>query len=293
MELKWLEDFLSLARTRSFSRSASERNVTQSAFSRRVKALEQWLDVQLIDRSTYPTTLTDAGLQFLETAEETVRMLQTSRAALQAKSRPGTQVISIAALHSLSLQFFPRWFHLVEERTGFVGSRLLPDDFHNCIQALVEGTYDFLLTYHHTSVTVPLDSAHYPHIIVGHDELLPILAARCRVSDKASNPLLSYAPNSFLGRVAMFASSQPGAPQTYIAHTNENAMAEALKAMAVEGHGIAWLPKSIVSRELADGVLDIVGPAIPLEIRLYRNARRMRHVVETVWTAASTIEFTR
>jgi len=40
VELKWLEDFISLARTRNFSRSAEERHVTQSAFSRRIQALE-------------------------------------------------------------------------------------------------------------------------------------------------------------------------------------------------------------------------------------------------------------
>jgi len=70
MELKWLEDFVSLARTGSFSRSAEERHVTQSAFSRRIQALEIWLGVSLIDRSTYPTTLTAAGRAFRETAEE-------------------------------------------------------------------------------------------------------------------------------------------------------------------------------------------------------------------------------
>ena len=37
MEIKWLEDFVSLANTRSFSRSAVERRVTQSAFSRRIQ----------------------------------------------------------------------------------------------------------------------------------------------------------------------------------------------------------------------------------------------------------------
>ena len=58
MEIKWLEDFVSLANTRSFSRSAVERRVTQSAFSRRIQQLEQWLGVPLVDRSTYPTTLT-------------------------------------------------------------------------------------------------------------------------------------------------------------------------------------------------------------------------------------------
>jgi len=43
MELKWLEDFVSLAETHSFSRSAELRHVTQPAFSRRIQALEAWL----------------------------------------------------------------------------------------------------------------------------------------------------------------------------------------------------------------------------------------------------------
>ncbi len=57
MEGKWLEDFLSVARTGSFSRSAAERHITQSAFSRRIKSLEQWAGAALIDRSSYPTRL--------------------------------------------------------------------------------------------------------------------------------------------------------------------------------------------------------------------------------------------
>ena len=57
MELKWLEDFVSLAETRSFSRSAELRHITQPAFSRRIQALEAWLGTELIDRSVYPTRL--------------------------------------------------------------------------------------------------------------------------------------------------------------------------------------------------------------------------------------------
>ncbi len=40
METKWLEDFVSLAETRSFSRSAQLRHMTQPAFSRRIQALD-------------------------------------------------------------------------------------------------------------------------------------------------------------------------------------------------------------------------------------------------------------
>ena len=64
MNLIWLDDFLTLAASGSFSRAAQERHMTQPAFSRRVRALEDWLGVVLFDRSTQPATLTEAGEWF-------------------------------------------------------------------------------------------------------------------------------------------------------------------------------------------------------------------------------------
>jgi DNA-binding transcriptional LysR family regulator len=291
VELKWLEDFITLAKPHSFSRSAEERHVTQSAFSRRIQALETWLGVPLIDRSTYPTTLTAEGRRFHETAEEVVRMLHASRLDLRATTGSSKRWVAIAALHTLSLTFFPRWFRRIEERTGPLGSRLLPDDFHACLQAVVEGNYDFLLTFHHPNVPVLLDPDLFPHLVVGGDGLIavksPALTAGSGGEDgQVPQPLLGYARDSFLGRVSTFAQMQAGAPPVHVAHTNENAMAEALKFMALEGHGLAWLPRSLVANEIAAGSLVAVGPEIPLQIRLYRSARRTRGTVEAVWSAA-------
>jgi DNA-binding transcriptional LysR family regulator len=287
MELKWLEDFASLARTGSFSRSAAERHVTQSAFSRRIRALESWLGVGLIDRSTYPTTLTPAGRVFRETAEEAARMLHGSRAALQASTRPSPPAVAVAALHTLALTFFPRWFRQIEDRAGPLGSRLLSDDFHNCLQALVEGGYDFLLAFHHPGVPILLDSERFPYRVVGSDALVAVRGAD--MPDGGDLPLLDYAQNSFLGRVAALAQSAVGAPPRGIRHTNENAMAEALKVMALEGHGCAWLPRSIVARELTERRLVAMGPEVGLEIRLYRNDAHRRPAVAALWDAADIV----
>lgn len=289
MELKWLEDFISLARTRSFSKAAEERHVTQSAFSRRIQSLETWLGVSLIDRSTYPTTLTAEGRQFHETAEETVRMLQDSRSHLQSTAGPVAPVVAIAALHSLSISFFPRWFRQIEARTGILGSRLLSEDFHGCLLAIAEGTYDFLLMFHHQSAPILLDPDIYPSLAVGSDSLVAVQSAdraAPRAERPASLPLLTYAPDSFLGRVATFAQTQPGAPPAHVVHVDEKALAEGLKVMVLEGHGLAWLPRSLIAGELREGRLTQIGQEIPLEIRLYRNARRTRAVAESVWAAA-------
>ena len=83
METKWLEDFVSLAETNSFSRSAELRHVTQPAFSRRIQSLEAWLGTDLIDRTSYPTRLTHAGEVFFEQAIAMLSQINNARALLR------------------------------------------------------------------------------------------------------------------------------------------------------------------------------------------------------------------
>lgn len=291
MDLKWLEDFLSLAETKSFSASARNRNVTQSAFSRRIRSLELWLGADLLDRSTYPIRLTEDGRAFREAAEEIVRLIYQGRAGLGGRSAAERAAASIAitALHSLTLTFLPRWLTRVRGEVGEVATRVLPENYALCLQALVEGGYDFMLTYHHPSVPVPLDPARFPHAVIGADRLTAVAnAAQFPAWQRRGGrlPLLQYSRGSFLGLLAALAQNQPGAPETEVVHVNENSLAEALKFMALEGHGIAWLPRQLVEGDLAAGSLIVVAPELPMEIRLYRNAGRSRAVVEKVWKAA-------
>ena len=61
LETKWLEDFVALAATRSFSQAAQRRFVTQPAFSRRIRSLEAALGLRLLERTTRRLRLTEAG----------------------------------------------------------------------------------------------------------------------------------------------------------------------------------------------------------------------------------------
>ncbi|WP_407528487.1 LysR substrate-binding domain-containing protein [Methylobacterium oryzisoli] len=292
MEVKWIEDFLSLAETRSFSRSAEERHVTQSAFSRRIRSLEVWLGTVLLDRSTYPITLTADGRRFLETAEEVVRLLTVSRAEFRTRSeRSSLPVVTITALHSLCLSFLPGWLGAIREAVGPLNSRVLPENFNICLQALVEGGYDLLLTYHHPGIPIPLDPTRYPCRLVGRDSLAAVAAPHGLTPDGEGRlPLLQYSRGSFLGRLATIAQARDGAPSTYPVHTNENSMAEALRSMALAGHGVAWLPRSLVAAEIASGALALVSSEMPMEIRLYRSGGRARPFLDAIWEAAGAPE---
>lgn len=83
MDFRWIEDFLALSKLRNFTEAARARNVSQPAFSRRIKSLELWVGTELIDRKAYPIKLTPAGEHFMFSAEE----IATKIAKLQQECR--------------------------------------------------------------------------------------------------------------------------------------------------------------------------------------------------------------
>jgi DNA-binding transcriptional LysR family regulator len=57
--------------------------------------------------------------------------------------------------------------------------------------------------------------------------------------------------------------------------------------MALEGRGIAWLPRSLVAAELQSGQLAVAGGddwALDVQIRLYRQPGEMTASAEALWS---------
>ncbi|WP_252405430.1 LysR substrate-binding domain-containing protein, partial [Escherichia coli] len=71
----------------------------------------------------------------------------------------------------------------------------------------------------------------------------------------------------------------------------ETDMAEGLKAMALEGHGLAFLPASSVQKELASGrLVPAAAPgafSVSMELRIYRErpelSRRLKPASAALW----------
>jgi DNA-binding transcriptional LysR family regulator len=295
MELKWLEDFVSLANTSNFSRSAGERNITQSAFSRRIKSLEHWLGTELVDRATFPVTLTQAGRAFLEVAQRVVRDLRDVREQIQEESRAKGTTLTFAALHTLSLTFYPLWLRQIEAKVGPLSTRLLAESktMDNYLLLLTEGICDFLLSFAHPSNPVTADKEIFAHKVIGSERILPVSLAdedgaplHRLSSDQPAIRYLSYSPHSFLGRSLLAKSDElAGYP---LRRVYENSMAEGLRAMMLAGYGFAWLPESCIDEELASGRVVRAGDQsfdLMVEIRLYRSLRNRRAMVEQIWAA--------
>ena len=94
MQLRWLEDFVELARTRSFTRAAENRFVTHPAFGRRIRALEEWVGTPLVARSK-PLMLTPAGSVFLDAATNAIEALHGALAVRTSRHQPRVQVLRV------------------------------------------------------------------------------------------------------------------------------------------------------------------------------------------------------
>jgi DNA-binding transcriptional LysR family regulator len=292
MDIKWVEDFLSLAQTRNFSRSAESRSVTQPAFSRRIRALEAWVGADLVDRSTYPLTLTPAGKLFGDSAREAIRLLNDSRALLRGQ-RSDANMLRIAAGHTLFLNFFPLWIESIRVRHGEIRARILPTNVHDSVVSLVEGNCDLLLCYHHPELPVELDPTRYGYVCLGTEVVMPISipapgggpAFALPGSKRAPTPGLSFTSESFFGQVVNLIRSKVK-QESHLTHIYESDLAELLKTMALAGHGLAWLPESSIARELAEGKLVRAGGdewTVTLEIRLFRAYANTSPGLNALW----------
>ncbi len=283
METKWLEDFVSLAETRSFSRSAQLRHVTQPAFSRRIQSLEAWAGANLVDRSSYPTQLTPAGETLYAQALEMLQALQNTRAMLRGHNAVGQDFIQFAVPHTLAFTFFPAWMAALRESFGPIKSRLTALNVHDAAMRMAEGGCDVMIAYHHPSLPLQIDPERYDMVVLGHEVLAPYAPTRSdgralySLPGLAAKPLpyLGYAPGAYLGDITDWILKQAGTP-VHLERVYETDMAEGLKVMALEGHGVAFLPRSAVKKEVQSGALvEVMLPdgqalALSMEVRAYR-----------------------
>ena len=284
METKWLEDFVSLAETRSFSRSAQLRHATQPAFSRRIQALEGWAGTDLVDRSSYPTRLTPAGQTLYAQAIDMLQNLQSTRAMLRGHAALGQDMIEFAVPHTLAFTFFPAWISDLRRHFGPIRSRLIAANVHDAVHRLVEGACDILIAYHHPTLPLQIDTHRYEMLRLGQEVVAPWVRPdadgkpRFQLPGRPGQPMpyLGYAPGAYLSQVVDQVLQESPVPM-HLDRVYETDMAEGLKAMALEGHGIAFLPHSAVQREVRTRVLvsalppDIDALEITLQICAYRE----------------------
>jgi DNA-binding transcriptional LysR family regulator len=310
LDLEWLEDFIALSESGNFSRAAQARNVAQPALSRHIRSLEEWVGVELIDRTQHPASLTPSGEVMLSTARDIVLRLSQAHSQAHDAHERSEQSLHFAATHVLSLAFFPGWLQGIEQR---VASQLGPihmvsDSFRMCEELMLRRKVQFFLCYGHPDVPTRLLSPEFEFTKVGTDKLVPVSAPGASglakyslpTSDHSAVPFLAYNDESWLGQMM-----QLRLPETHdsarfrpVVTSHHTGL---LKNLALAGRGLAWLPLSLVNAELLDGRLvaadedpdandrDRDDRRLNVEIHLFRATCAQTSMAETFWREAQQI----
>jgi|SRR5208283_142338 len=243
MELQWIDDFLALCQTRNFTRAAEARCTTQSAYSRRVQKLEEWLGAPLFYRESRPVSLTPAGEEFLTRAHRLREDIFDARRAVLSASSYFKKALRIYTTNTLAANFLSPW--LIENKLE--NYSLIVASIAGCLEAVKRRHADMSLIPHFGSEDALLGLQVQE---IGEDRLMLVSApaqkrAVALTNNKLHGSVMVYSPGTAYG---MQIAAMLNKHRIHIQDSPacESASAEALLAQVKAGLGSAWIPEILL-----------------------------------------------
>lgn len=291
MKLEWIDDILAVLDCGSLAQAAEQRGITQSAFTRRARTIEDSIGATLFDRRRKPVTLMP-GVQAMEPElREASARLHKLGHMLKTKSSGSGKPLTFVCQHALTTTISPQIVRAAT-RDGELSIRVHSGNQDDCLMRLLSKEVDLAVMY-----AIPLEpesemSKAFESVDLGEDSLIPVCSPTLR--DKASCaaiPIIAYPADVFLGQVftQMIGPRLPlGTATIPIAET---ALTLAMLQLALSEIGIAWLPFSLVSQSLSRGDLirvDDMLPAQTLDIKMVRLRATQTERSEATWQRLAT-----
>ena len=163
---------------------------------------------------------------------------------------------------------------------------------------LLESQVQFVMSHAHADSSSELLAQDYPFVRVGSDMLIPVSApdstrrprhrlaratAKLALAGAELQPGVRHRPHPARGarRGARTLSARRASSQAHLASV--------LRTMALDGRGMAWLPRTLIQEDLDTGRLVEAAPrdwCVEMEVRLYRDRVPMGKAAEDFWAAA-------
>lgn len=249
MRLEWIEDILAVLDTGSFANAAPVRNLTQSAFTRRIRTIEENIGAPLFDRSKKPVEL----LHHVKTQEPLMRSLVMSLHELRSEfTNAGATAalrVSLACQHSLAMTISPALIKNIVENKD-ISVRVSSANRDACLMMLLSGSVDFAIIFRTTTDENPAENPAFIEATLQSEMLLPVASMEFLDSTRhrwATDgiPIISYPSDVFLGQ-QMRTAVYPVLHSTYQTQSAvETALTLAAAQYAAAGLGVAWIPASV------------------------------------------------
>jgi DNA-binding transcriptional LysR family regulator len=286
MRLEWIDDILAVLDGGSLAQAAEKRLLTQSAFTRRVRTIEESIGATLFDRSRKPVSLLP-GVQDLESElRDLSTRLHKMRHSLKTSSDQVGKPIAFVCQHALSTTVSPRIVRALTKRFD-VSVRLRSGNKDECLMQLLSKEVDFAIMYALASELTPDANKAFESVSLGEDNLIPVCAPSMSTQVNAALlPIIAYPPDAFLGQVFSRMIGPRLPKSATAAPIAETALTLAMLQLTLNEIGISWLPHSLVARSLVQGHLVRLDNDLPtqsLDVRMIRLRDIQTEHTEAIW----------
>jgi DNA-binding transcriptional LysR family regulator len=249
MDNQNLKAFITVANSGSFSESAEQLHLTQSAISKRIAQLEHQIGKKLFDRIARQVTLTEAGTELLPRAQRILQEYENALQAINDLSGEASGTLRLAISHHLGLHRLPPVLKQFAQKYPKVTLDIEFMDSEKAYEQVLHGQSEVAI------ITLALESHHNIHsqkiwndplrFICAQDHPLATLT-KPELKDLAEYPIILPGLNTYTGRIIQNLFQQEGIPLKAPMSTN---YLETISTMVEIGLGWSVLPETLV-REL-------------------------------------------
>ena len=183
-----VQAFVAIADGGSFRQAADTLHVTQTAITQRLRKLETFLGVALVERTTRRTTLTEIGRRFLPQARRLLNELSDALTEIRETGLSQRGDVTIACVPTVGVQYLPRILRAFSAHRPHDRVKILDHASASVLQAVLHREAEFGIgiagDQHPELVNVPLTSD--PYVLVCRDD--HPLAKRRRIRWAALQP---------------------------------------------------------------------------------------------------------
>ncbi len=254
MQVRNLKVFCDVVARHSFSKAAEDNGITQSGASQAVQQLEDFLQVQLLDRTKRPFVLTSEGEVFYSGCCKLVRQFENLAEEVRSLGQEISGRATVAAIYSVGLSYLPDLQKELKQRFPKTEVRFQfchPDEVYRAVE---QGSVDFgLVSYPQQSKTIA--AMHWrdePMVLAAPAGHSLTKLRRVTPEDLGLESLIAFAPNLRIRHEIDRYLRSIGITMPIAAEfDNVDSVKHALELNAA----VAFLPRPAIVEELESGSL--------------------------------------
>ena len=293
MRLEWIEDILAVAEHGSFQAACGKRNISQPAFSRRIRQIEEALGVSLFDRTARPARLSPHVQDQLDRMRDLSAGLRDLAAALRDVEGTRRRRIVIASQHAIAATTTPLIIGRFADLD--IDTRLRSANRDDCLAQIMTRRADIAFI-HDVAGAQEIPGAEFMDVLhLGAEALIPVYArdhleTLNQSYERGELPVIAYPADVFLGQVQRRVIFPRLTRVGRVRPRLETALTLAALEFARTGFAIAWIPEPLARADITAGCLVDLSktlPSIPMTLIAARLNDTGSSLVCDVWRRIS------